>query len=62
MADTQFQRKTAAKYLDLIVGAGLLTKMKIGRENYYINDRLVRLFMNRPENINNTGTVKTVSE
>lgn len=62
MADTQFQRKTAAKYLDLIVGAGLLTKMKIGRENYYINEGLVRLFMNRPENINNTDTVKTVSE
>lgn len=37
-------RKTAAKYLDKIIAAGLLEKMKIGKENYYINTELVRLF------------------
>ncbi len=34
--DMMVQRKNASKYLDKIVEAGLLEKMKIGRENYYI--------------------------
>lgn len=38
------QRKTATKYLDQIVGLGLLSKVKRGRESYYINVELVRLF------------------
>lgn len=40
-------RKTASKYLDMIVEEGLLTKMKIGKDNYYINDSLVNLFLNQ---------------
>lgn len=40
-------RKTASKYLDMIVEEGLLTKMKIGKDNYYINDSLVKLFLNQ---------------
>ena len=43
------QRKTGAKYLDMIVGDGLLNKIKIGRENYYINVRLFELFLNHSE-------------
>lgn len=46
------QRKTGAKYLDMIVGAGLLNKIKIGRENYYINERLFELFLNHSESVN----------
>ena len=42
----QIQRKTAAKYLDLIVDEGLLEKLKIGRSNYYINQKLVDVLMN----------------
>lgn len=38
-------RRTAAKYLDKIVEVGLLSKIKLGRENYYINDALVELFL-----------------
>lgn len=45
--DMQVQRKTGAKYLDMIVDAGLLSKVKIGRENFYINDRLYKLFLNQ---------------
>lgn len=50
--DMGVQRKTGAKYLDMIVGAGLLNKIKIGRENYYINERLFELFLNHSESVN----------
>ena len=50
--DMGVQRKTGAKYLDMIVGAGLLNKIKIGRENYYINERLFELFLNHSEAVN----------
>lgn len=44
--DMMVQRKTATKYLQMIEGAGLITKMKIGKSNYYINTQLVDLFVN----------------
>ena len=50
--DVGVQRKTGAKYLDMIVAAGLLNKIKIGRENYYINERLFELFLNYSESVN----------
>lgn len=50
--DMGVQRKTGAKYLDMIVAAGLLNKIKIGRENYYINERLFELFQNYSESVN----------
>lgn len=43
--DLLIQRKTAAKYLDKIVDAGLLEKHKLGRSNYYINTALCGLFL-----------------
>lgn len=52
--DMMVQRKTATKYLDMIVETGILKKMKIGRENYYINTALAELFMN----VNNEPAVK----
>ncbi len=39
-------RKTAAKYLEENVRIGLLSKHKLGRDNYYINDELYNLFLN----------------
>lgn len=48
--DMMVQRKTATKYLDMIVNEGLLEKIKIGRTNYYINYRLIDLFMNHQDN------------
>ena len=37
---------TVTTYLDKIVEVGLLEKLKIGRENYYINTKLRNLFLN----------------
>lgn len=48
--DMMVQRKTAAKYLDIIVENGLLDKVKIGHTNYYINIQLMKLFMNHQLN------------
>lgn len=45
MANMQISRQTASKYLDRIVALGLLEKEKMGKENYYINTRLMELFM-----------------
>lgn len=44
--DMSVKRKTAAKYLKIIVEEGLLEKVKIGRENFYVNQKLCELFLN----------------
>lgn len=44
--DLMVQRKTAAKYLGMLVEQKLLSVIKVGRDNYYINDALVDLLMN----------------
>jgi predicted transcriptional regulator len=38
-------RQTAAKYLDALTEAGFVEKHQSGRNNYYINVALVRLFL-----------------
>lgn len=45
VANMQVSRQTASKYLDRIVTLGLLKKEKMGKENYYINTRLLNLFI-----------------
>ena len=45
VANMQVSRQTASKYLDRIVALGLLKKEKMGKENYYINTRLMNLFV-----------------
>lgn len=45
--DMMVERRTAVKYLNMIVDAGLLRKEKIGAANYYINAQLIDLFINR---------------
>jgi Fic family protein len=45
VANMQISRQTASKYLDRIVSLGLLQKEKMGKENYYINTRLMTLFV-----------------
>ncbi|MBA6293195.1 Fic family protein [Colwellia sp. MB3u-70] len=47
MNDLSITRLTAAKYLEQLVDIGLLHKEKIGRSNYYINQGLVALFIER---------------
>ncbi len=39
-AELQVTRQTAARYLDEVVALGLLSKHKLGKENFYLNDRL----------------------
>jgi len=41
----QISRNTASKYLNAIVELGLLKKFKIGTGNYYVNEKILSLFM-----------------
>lgn len=55
------QRKTATKYLDRMVEAGLLRKMKFGCSDYYINMTLMDLFiLHRVDEINDTVSIESV--
>ena len=44
--DMMVSRQTASKYLNTMVEAGLLERTRIGKTNYYINIKLVNLFLN----------------
>ncbi len=61
--DLLIQRKTATKYLDMIVETGLLKKVKIKHTNYYMNVRLIELFMNHqlPRTDKNVEMIESVS-
>ena len=39
-------RNTASKYLNQLVEIGVLTKHKLGKDNYYLNTELFNLFAN----------------
>ncbi|MEE3693706.1 Fic family protein [Campylobacter sp. CLAX-22107-21] len=58
--DMNVQRKTAAKYLDMIVDLKLLTKMKKGSSNYYINNALFELFLNQGKVVSEVETIESV--
>jgi Fic family protein len=45
-AELQVVRQTAARYLDELAALGLLSKHKVGKENYYLNDALSQLLQN----------------
>jgi hypothetical protein len=64
MRDMMVQRKTAAKYLDKIVDAGLLQKVQYGRSNYYINNELMDLFVYQGHNdsIDNDDAIESVHD
>jgi Fic family protein len=47
--DLKVSRATATRYLDTLAKDGILSKQRLGRENYYINHALVRLLFNLPE-------------
>lgn len=49
--DLQVHRNTAHKYLDQLVELNLISKHKIGNQNYYLNDSLCDLLAN----VNQTG-------
>ena len=61
--DMSISRQTASKYLDKIVSTGLLEKIKLGRENYYVNKGLMALFlMGSIENIEETDPIESINE
>lgn len=62
--DMGVKRKSATKYLDQIVDTGLLTKIKVGRTNYYVNSGLVNLFMTNASmpSDNLSTTIESVHE
>jgi DNA-binding MarR family transcriptional regulator len=43
--DLGVTRQTAAKHLDALAERGFVLKQQSGRKNYYINEPLVRLFL-----------------
>ena len=58
--DMMVERRTASKYLNMIVKKGLLHKEKIGNVNYYINVGLVNLFVNHAELFNDTPIIESI--
>ena len=44
--DIGVSRPTAVSYLNQLVGIGILTKLKIGRDNFYLNVRLFDMLVN----------------
>jgi len=44
--DLNIHRNTASKYLNQLVDIGLLTKHKLGKDNYYLNSQLYDLLSN----------------
>lgn len=60
--DMMVQRNAAAKYLNEIVKQGLLEKIKIGRENYYINVELMDLFLNHSHIETSVSTIESITE
>lgn len=46
MGELRVHRNTATKYLDEVVRIGLLTRHKLGKENFYFNDGLIKVLLN----------------
>lgn len=45
MNELQVHRNTASRYLEELVGIGLLSKHRLGKENFYLNDALFQLLL-----------------
>ena len=59
--DMMVERRTASKYLNKIVDAGLLHKEKIHKENYYINVGLMNLFLNHADIPKEVPLIESIS-
>lgn len=61
-SNIQVSRQTAAKYLDRLASLGLLQKERMGKENYYINTKLMELFLtfSEQQEADNTDGVESV--
>lgn len=61
-SNMQVSRQTAAKYLDRLASLSLLQKERMGKENYYINTKLMELFLtfSEQQEADNTDGVESV--
>ncbi len=61
--DMQVERRTATKYLNIMVENDILSKIKIGTTNFYINTALMQLFLDRSLNgsVDNVMQVESVA-
>lgn len=61
-SNMQVSRQTAAKYLDRLASLGLLQKERMGKENYYINTKLMELFLtfSEQQEADNTDGIESV--
>ena len=58
--DLKVSRATATRYLDALTENGVLEKHKLGRENYYVNSKLVVLLFNISEvEVEEANTVRS---
>ena len=55
--EMQIQRLAATRYLNKMVEAGILEKVKVWRTNYYINKDLMALFLMGSNLAEEPGTV-----
>jgi Fic family protein len=55
-------RQTASGYLNRLVKAGFLEKVKIGKSNFYINQPLYKLFAQGIANSQDAEIIKTISQ
>ena len=55
--DLDRTRQSAARYLDELADAGMLSKHRIGKHNFYINDQLASLFFEVSSPAEETETV-----
>ena len=64
MDDLRVSRLTATRYLDLLTEKGFVDKQKIGRSNYYVNQPLLKLFVEVGSSGPSATTplVRTISE
>ena len=61
--DMHVERRTATKYLNIMVENDILSKIKIGTTNFYINTALMQLFLDRSLNgsVDNVMQVESVA-
>ena len=55
MDELQVHRNTATKYLNELVSIGVLTRHKLSKDNFYLNDALFQLLLNAGQNTENVA-------
>lgn len=59
--DLRVTRQTAAAYLNKLVDAGLLEKVKISKSNFYINQPLFQLFLDGVSPVQSADSITTIT-